>query len=103
MADTPEKKPVRVHILNNTYTLLYAGDPSLLEEAAQEVDDLMTTLAKGSNYDSMRIAVIACLHVQERLLTLERDLSSLKSSVDDRTRHLSVMLDQVIEGEPAES
>lgn len=101
MADTPDKKPVRVHILNNTYTLLYAGDPSMLEQAAQEVDELMTTIAKGGNFDSTRIAVIACLHLQERLLTLERDLRSLKTSVDDRTRHLSVMLDQVIEDGPA--
>ncbi|HYZ83395.1 MAG TPA: cell division protein ZapA [Bryobacteraceae bacterium] len=97
MQATPEKKPVRVNIYNNTYSLLYAGDPSDLETAANEVDELMTTIAKAGNYDSTRIAVLACLHLQERLQTLERDLRSLKSLVDDRTRHLSVLLDQVIE------
>lgn len=97
MADSPEKRPVRVHILNNAYSLLYAGDPADMERAAQEVDELMTQIARSGNYDSTRVAVLACLHLQERLLTLERDLRSLKTSLDDRTRHLTVMLDQVIE------
>jgi cell division protein ZapA len=99
VADSHEKQAVRLHIFNQVYSLLYAGDPSEIEHAAQEVDELMNTIAKGGNFDSTRIAVLACLHLQERLQSLERDLRSLRSSVDDRTRHLAVLLDQVIEEE----
>lgn len=94
---TPEKKPVRLSIFNQTYSLLVTGDPSDMEHAAQEVDELMTTIAKAGNNDSTRIAVLACLHLQDRLHMLERELDSLKHHVDDRTRHLSVLLDQLIQ------
>lgn len=94
---TPEKKPVRLSIFNQTYSLLVTGDPSDMENAAQEVDELMTTIAKAGNNDSTRIAVLACLHLQDRLHMLERELDSLKHHVDDRTKHLSVLLDQLIQ------
>lgn len=94
---TPEKKPVRLSIFNQTYSLLVTGDPSDMEHAAQEVDELMTTIAKAGNNDSTRIAVLACLHLQDRLQMLERELDSLKHHVDDRTKHLSVLLDQLIQ------
>jgi cell division protein ZapA len=93
----PDKKPVRLSIFNQNYSLLVTGDPSDMERAAQEVDELMTTIAKSGNNDSTRIAILACLHLQDRLQTLERELDSLKHHVDDRTKHLSVLLDQLIE------
>jgi len=94
---TPEKKPVRLSIFNQTYSLLVTGDPSDMERAAHEVDELMSTIARAGNNDSTRIAVLACLHLQDRLHMLERELDSLKHHVDDRTKHLSVLLDQLIE------
>ena len=94
---TPQKKPVRLSIFNQTYSLLVTGDPSDMEHAAEEVDELMTTIAKAGNNDSTRIAVLACLHLQDRLHMLERELDSLKHHVDDRTKHLSVLLDQLIQ------
>jgi cell division protein ZapA len=92
-----EKKPVRLNIFNQTYSLLVAGDPSDLEHAAQEVDELMTTIARSGNNDSTRIAVLACLHLQDRLQSLERELQSLKHDVNDRTQRLTGLLDQLIE------
>jgi len=94
---TPEKQPVRLSIFNQTYSLLVTGDPSDMEHAAQEVDELMTTIARAGNNDSTRIAVLACLHLQDRLHMLERELDSLKHHVDDRTKRLSVLLDQLIQ------
>ena len=93
----PEKNPVRLSIFNQTYSLLVTGDPSDMEHAAQEVDELMTTIARAGNNDSTRIAVLACLHLQDRLHMLERELDSLKHHVDDRTKRLSVLLDQLIQ------
>ena len=80
-----------------THFLVVSGDPSEMEHAAEEVDELMTTIAKAGNNDSTRIAVLACLHLQDRLHMLERELDSLKHHVDDRTKRLSVLLDQLIE------
>jgi cell division protein ZapA len=94
---TADKKPVRLQIFNQTYSLLVTGDPKDMEAAAEEVDELMTTIAKAGNNDSTRIAVLACLHLQDRLHTLERDLEDLKNRVDDKTRRFHVLLDQVID------
>ena len=94
---TQEKKPVRLNIFNQTYSLLVAGDPSDLENAAHEVDELMTTIAKSGNNDSTRIAVLACLHLQDRLQLLEREMQSLKHDVTYRTKKLAGLLDQLIE------
>ena len=94
---TSDKKSVRLSIFNQTFSLLVTGDPSDMERAAQEVDELMTTIARSGNNDSTRIAILACLHLQDRLQTMERELDSLKNHVNDRTKHLSVLLDQLID------
>ena len=93
----PEKKPVRLAIFNQTYSLLVSGDPADMERAAHEVDELMTTIAKAGNVDATRIAVLACLHLQDRIHSLERELARVKNRVDDRTKRLSELLDQLIE------
>ena len=47
--------------------------------------------------DAQRIAVQACLHLADRLGAIERELSSLKERVDQKTRHLSLLLDRAID------
>ena len=96
-----EKKPVRLSIYNQTFSLLVAGDPAEIEQAAQDVDALMTTIAKSGNMDSTRVAVLACLHLQDRVHTLEREVEAMKSRFDDRTRQLTTLLDSVIDDKPA--
>ena len=91
-----EKKPVRLSIFNQTFSLLVAGDPAEIEEAAQRVDELMTTIARSGNMDSARVAILACLHLQDRVTTLEREFAQLKNRIDDKQRRLAVLLDQVI-------
>ena len=78
MDSTPaSKKPVRVTILSQSYTLLAKGDPREVEELAQSVDELMLSIAaKAPNADTTRVAVLACLHLADRLRSLEQDLSS---------------------------
>src|SRR6476659_6326916 len=95
--DTPEKRPVRVSIFNHSLTLLVAGDPSEIEQAANEVDELMHTIAKSGNLDSMRVAVLACLHLQDRVRTLESEFTNLRTRVEDKSRQFSVLLDDVLE------
>lgn len=92
-----EKTPVRISVFNQTYTVLTAGDPAEIHEIAHTLDELMTTIARSGNMDSTRVAVLAGLHLADRLRALERDLEELKERVDAKSRQFSVLLDQVIE------
>jgi cell division protein ZapA len=92
-----EKQPVRVTILSRPYTLLAAGDPREVEEVAASVNELMLSIAaKAPNADSTRIAVLACLHLADKLRTLERDLNLLKQRVDRKSEEFAGMLEQML-------
>jgi len=96
-ANTPEKRPVRVTILSQSYTLLTAGDPREVEELARRLDELMLSIAaKSPNADSTRIAVLACLHLADKVRTMERDLNRLRDRVDRKTEEFGQMLEQLI-------
>ncbi len=99
----PEKQAVRVTILSRPYTLRTSGDPREVEAVAASVDELMLTIAsRAPNADSTHIAVLACLHLADRLQTLERDLSQLKERVDRKSGEMAGLLEQLIAsaGEP---
>lgn len=92
-----EKQPVRVTILSRPYTLLASGDPREVEEVASSVNDLMLSIAaKAPNADSTRIAVLACLHLADKLRSLERDLAHLKDRIDRKSGEFTEMLEQLI-------
>lgn len=96
--NTPDKQPVRVTILSRPYTLLATGDPREVEQVAASVNDLMLSIAaKAPNADSTRIAVLACLHLADKLRSLERDLNRLKERVDRKSDEFAGMLEQLIE------
>ena len=102
-SSTPEKQSVRVTILSRPYTLLAAGDPREVEEVAASVNDLMLSIAaRVPNADSTRIAVLACLHMADKLRSLERDLNLLKERVDRKSVEFAGMLAQLMTsaGEP---
>ncbi len=97
-ATTPEKRPVRVTILSQSYALLTAGDPREVEDLARGVDELMLSIAaKSPNADSTRIAVLACLHLADRLHTLEQDLNRLRERVDRKSEEFAGLLEQALE------
>jgi cell division protein ZapA len=95
--DKAKQQPVRVNIFNQVYTVLAAGDPTDTVQLAQEVDELMSQIARrAGNLDSTRTAVLACLHLADKLRTIERNLATLRQSVDHRTRTITEILDQVV-------
>lgn len=103
-SSTSEKQSVRVTILSRPYTLLVAGDPREVEAVAASVDELMLSIAaKAPNADTTRIAVLACLHLADKLRTMERDLSQLKQRVDRKSEEFAGMLEELIAsaGEPS--
>lgn len=95
-ADT-NKHTVRVNIFNQTYTLSTAGDTRDTEELALQVDDLMSTIARrAGNLDTTRTAVLACLHLADRLRSVERQLEALRKGINEKTRDLTILLDQAV-------
>jgi cell division protein ZapA len=100
MENTPEKQPVRVTILSRPYTLLATGDPREVEEVAASVDQLMLSIAsRAPNADSTRIAVLACLHLADKLRSLEREFQGLKERVERKSLEFAGMLEQVMAAE----
>jgi cell division protein ZapA len=92
-----DKQQVRVTILSRPYTLLASGDVRDVEEVAASVNDLMLAIAgKAPNADSTRIAVLACLHLADKLRGLEHDLLLLKQRVDRKSEEFAGMLDRLI-------
>jgi len=93
----PITEPVRVTIFNQSYSLLASEEPGRIEQLAQRVDDLMSSIAeRAGNVDATRAAVLACLHLADELDTLERQLTSLKQNVDHKAREFSLLLDEAI-------
>ena len=97
-SDPADKRPVRINIQNHEFSLLVAGADAAteLEQAASEVDELMRTIARSGNMDFTRVAILACLHLQDRVRTLQRELLTFESRIEDRTRQLTGLLDEVV-------
>jgi cell division protein ZapA len=94
--DGVDKQPVRLSIFNQTFTLRVSGDTDEILRAANDVDELMSQIAKSGNMETFRIAILACLHLQDRIYTLENELTQLRSSVSSQTSRLTELLDGVV-------
>ena len=92
-----ERKTVRVTIYNQPYTLVASEEPGEVEALAHMVDELMTEIApRAGNADSNRVAVLACLHLADRLQSSERELVRLRARVDGKAREFTVLLDEAL-------
>jgi cell division protein ZapA len=101
--DSPEipKQIVRVTIFNQIYSVSTSDDPRVTEELAQEVDELMSAIARrAGNLDSTQTAVLACLHLADRLRTAERQLGMLRESINHKSRDFATLLDQAFPPQP---
>jgi len=89
------KQPVRVHVFNQTYTMLADGDPREVEALARRVDELMATIAghTGSG-DSTRVAVLACFHLADRLRAAEQRLLATETQYAKLDALLSETIDK---------
>lgn len=93
-----DTKTVRVTIFNQTLTLGTTGDPAELEAAALAVEDRMRAIAsRVGNMDTSRVALLACLHFADEVRALERELTTLRTRIDTKSREFSSMLDKLIE------
>jgi cell division protein ZapA len=93
-----ERKPVRVTIFHQSYTLRSSGDPGEIEQLAHEIDQLMGSIAsKTGEGDPARVAVLAALHIADRLSALERQFAELKQRVDAKSQEFTLLLERALE------
>lgn len=111
--DTGEsaKRAVRVTIFKQAYTVRTTGDVADTEALAAGVDELMNRIAdRTRSDDASRVAVLAALHLADKLRSLERraaDLEerarALKLRGEQAERRVEELREQAhnIEGQPA--
>jgi cell division protein ZapA len=88
------KQPVRVHIFNQTYSLLTDSDPAEVQSLAQEIDDLMSTISsRTGSGDSTRVAVLTCLHLADKLRATEKRLQKF----EDKSERITALLEATLE------
>jgi cell division protein ZapA len=98
VANESDRKTVRVTIFNQSYSLLASDEPGEVENLAHYVDELMMSIAsRGGNVDTARTAVLACLHMADKIATIEKEFNALKARIETRSGELSKMLDHVVE------
>ena len=98
----PDKQSVRVNIFNQSYTLRASAGAAETAALAARVDELMTTIASRAGAgDPTRVAVLACLHLTDRLQSLERQVAHIQEWCATKTGPLSAMLDEAIESDPS--
>jgi cell division protein ZapA (FtsZ GTPase activity inhibitor) len=90
--------PVTFSILNQSYTVVPAGDPQDLLDAANELDDLMRRIAKSRNVDHQRAAVFAALHMMQKMRSQQRTLDEMRSTLESRSSELASLLDSILDG-----
>lgn len=92
------KKSLRVTIYGQSYTLRSSGDPREVEDLARMIDGLMAGIAsRTGDTDPSRVAVLTCLHLADRLRSLEGELAQLKERVDRKSREYSLALERALE------
>ena len=97
MDSASERRTVRVTIYNHPYTLAVSGESGEVEALAHSVDQLMTDIAhQAGNVDGSSVAVLACLHLADRLRGMEQELADFRGRVDEKSRQFSILLDQAI-------
>jgi cell division protein ZapA len=92
-----DKQTVRVTILSRPYTLRVAGDPREVEAVAASVNDLMLSIAgRSPDSDSTRIAVLACLHLADKLRALELENQQLKQQAGSRSEAFEGLVERLV-------
>ena len=89
--DTPgtEKRIVRVTIFQQPYSLRASGDPAETEAIAHGVDELMHQIAdRSASTDAGRVAVMAAMHLADKVRTLEARAAALEERLVDYRQRL---------------
>jgi cell division protein ZapA len=87
------RQAVRVQIFNQSYSLLVDGDPGEVQEIAHQVDELVASIAnRTASSDSTRVAVLACLHLADKLRAAEKQLQLF----EDKSGRIATLLEEAL-------
>jgi len=93
----------RVIIYDQVYHLKGGAERSHMETVASYVDNRMHSIAaKTQTVDSLRVAVLAALHIADELLRLRQDHERLQNRVQAKSAEWSALLEEALDaGSPA--
>jgi cell division protein ZapA len=87
------RQSVRVQIFNQSYSLLVDGDPAELLQIAHEIDELMYSISTKAPGDTTRVAVLACIHLADKLRSAEKQLQR----IEDQSERIASLLGEALE------
>jgi cell division protein ZapA len=94
---TQPNESVRVEIYDQSYNLR-GSDPDYIFKLAEYVDSKMRAVAgQTATVDSLRLAVLAALNIADEYHVLRRKYDAIASDLNQRTRSLSGVLDEVLQ------
>jgi cell division protein ZapA (FtsZ GTPase activity inhibitor) len=89
------RQPVRVQVFHQSYSLLAEDDPREVQELAQQLDELMVSIAERSaSSDPTRVAVLAGFHLADKLRAAEKRLKSYEAESARMSELLNETLDK---------
>ena len=95
-----DKEGVRVEIYEQTYHIRVGSDADAeqIRRAAAHVDTKMRAVASQTrDVDSLRLAVLAALHVADEYQTLQARYQALRSTVEQKSAELGRLLDRELQ------
>ncbi len=94
-----EQESIRVTIYDQVYHLKSpAADRAHMEEVASYVDNRMAAIAsRTQTVDSIRVAVLAALHIADELLRLRQEHELLENGVEAKSREYAALLEEALE------
>jgi cell division protein ZapA (FtsZ GTPase activity inhibitor) len=89
---------VKVEIFDHTYHLRGDLDQAHADELARYVDARMRTIAEGTRtVDSVRVAVLASLHIAAELFDLRERHKALEGEIRERAERALTLVDRAFE------
>lgn len=88
-----QPEPVTVQIHGASYTIRGDGSPVDIDVLARHVDEIMRDVAQATGLtDSLKIAVMAALHIADDLFRLRREIGAIEGT----TEACKSMLDEML-------
>jgi cell division protein ZapA len=97
MADPESPKSVRVEIYGQAYSIRTEGQSDHIQELAEMVDRRMKEIARATlTVDSLKVAILAALHIAEELHQTRRRLEDFNSNLAERSARCTAELDHFL-------
>jgi cell division protein ZapA len=97
MVDGESNRSVRVEIYGQTYSIRTEGQSDHIFSLADLVDRRMKEIARATlTVDSLKVAILAALHIAEELHQTRRRLEEVDRDVAERSARCANELDQFL-------